>query len=318
MRGFRYSRWDGTQVGFDLDAGSLLDEMTDDLLYHGDLNAAMRRMLQQGFRDRDGRQVEGLREMLERLRERRRETLDRYDLGGPFEDIARRLDEIVEQERDGIERRLEDARQAGDRRREELLDGLARERRQQLDELPPDLAGRISELQSYDFMDDGARQAFDDLVGELRKQLLDTMFNQMTQGMSEMTPEQLARMKDMLAELNRMLEQRARGEEPDFEGVHGALRRLLPREPAEPRRVARADGAPDGPDAADAQLDDSRAAGAAPTAHGLPHGRHGPALAGGGALAQSSAGVPRRRLVTGDALPRRRADAVGSDEQRPR
>ena len=33
-----------------------------------------------------------------------------------------------------------------------------------------------------------------------------------------MSPEQLQRMKDMLAELNHMLEQRERGEEPDFEG----------------------------------------------------------------------------------------------------
>ena len=45
MGRFTYSRWDGTQVGFDLDADSLLEEMTDDLLYHGDLNAAMRRMM---------------------------------------------------------------------------------------------------------------------------------------------------------------------------------------------------------------------------------------------------------------------------------
>ena len=35
---FTYSRWDGTQVGFELDADSILEEITDDLLYHGDLN----------------------------------------------------------------------------------------------------------------------------------------------------------------------------------------------------------------------------------------------------------------------------------------
>ena len=66
--GFRYSRWDGTQTGFDLDAESLLDEMSDDLLYHGDLNAALRRMMQQGFQDRDGNRLQGMREMLEQLR----------------------------------------------------------------------------------------------------------------------------------------------------------------------------------------------------------------------------------------------------------
>ncbi|GIU85541.1 MAG: hypothetical protein KatS3mg009_0056 [Acidimicrobiia bacterium] len=218
MTRFRYSRWDGTQVGFDLDADSLLDEMTDDLLYHGDLHAALRRMMQQGFRDRQGRDVAGLREMLERLRERRREQLDRYDLGGVYEEIAQRLDEIVEQEREGIDRRVDDARRSGDRRREELLEDLARERREQLDRLPPDLAGRVGELQRYDWMDDAARRRFEELMEELRKQLLDSMFNQLHQGMSQMSPEELARMKDMLAELNHMLGQRERGEEPDFEG----------------------------------------------------------------------------------------------------
>ena len=217
MSRFQYSRWDGTQVGFDLDADALLEEMTDDLLYHGDLNAALRRMMQQGFRDRQGRDVDGLRDMLERLRDRRREQLDRYDLGGVYEDIARQLDEIVDQEREGIDRRLDDARQSGDRRREELLEDLARERRQELDQLPPDLAGRVQELQQYDWMDDAARQRFEELMEELKKQLLDSMFNQLQQGMSEMSPEQLQRMKDMLAELNHMLEQRERGEEPDFE-----------------------------------------------------------------------------------------------------
>jgi uncharacterized protein with von Willebrand factor type A (vWA) domain len=175
--------------------------MTDDLLYHGDLNAALRRMMQQGFRDREGRDVDGLREMLERLRERRREQLDRYDLGGVYEDIANTLDEIVEQEREGIDRRLDDARQSGDQRREELLEDLAQQRREQLDQLPPDLAGRVSELQQYDWMDDAARQRFEELMEELKKQLLDSMFNQLQQGMSEMSPEQLQRMKDMLAEL---------------------------------------------------------------------------------------------------------------------
>ena len=43
---FTYSRWDGTQKGFDLDAEGLFGELTDDLLYHGDVNAALRRMMQ--------------------------------------------------------------------------------------------------------------------------------------------------------------------------------------------------------------------------------------------------------------------------------
>ncbi|MEY2570739.1 MAG: hypothetical protein QOE63_1089, partial [Acidimicrobiaceae bacterium] len=71
-RRFRYSRWDGSQTGFDIDADSIFGEITDDLLYHGDLNNALRRMLQSGFRDRNGERMQGLREILEKLRRRRR------------------------------------------------------------------------------------------------------------------------------------------------------------------------------------------------------------------------------------------------------
>lgn len=79
---FRYSRWDGTQVGFDLDADAIFEEITDDLLYHGDLNAALRRLMQQGFRDQDGGDVQGLRELMQRLRDARRERLENTNLGG--------------------------------------------------------------------------------------------------------------------------------------------------------------------------------------------------------------------------------------------
>ncbi len=45
---FTYSRWDGTQKGFDLDAEAVLSELTDDLLYHGDLNSALRQLMREG------------------------------------------------------------------------------------------------------------------------------------------------------------------------------------------------------------------------------------------------------------------------------
>ena len=68
---FTYSRWDGTQKGFDLDADAILSEITDDLLYHGDISAALRRLMRSGMTDADGNRIEGLSEMLERIRERR-------------------------------------------------------------------------------------------------------------------------------------------------------------------------------------------------------------------------------------------------------
>ena len=143
MPRFQYSRWDGTQVGFDFDADDVLAEITDDLLYHGDLNQALRRMMQQGFRDRNGERVAGMRELLERLRRRRKDELERYDLGGVYDDIAERLREVIDMERAGIEELQEEARQSGDERRQEITDEVATERRMQLDLLPPDLAGQI-------------------------------------------------------------------------------------------------------------------------------------------------------------------------------
>ena len=85
------------------------------------------------------------------------------------------------------------------------------------DLLPDDLAGQVQSLQHYDFMDDAARQHFEELMDELRSQLLQNTFNRLSEGMQNMTPEQMARMKDMLADLNRMLEARERGEEPNFQ-----------------------------------------------------------------------------------------------------
>ena len=64
---FAYSRWDGSQAGFDLDADDVFAEIKDDLMYHGDVGHALRRMLQEGFSDRNGRHIEGLQELLERI-----------------------------------------------------------------------------------------------------------------------------------------------------------------------------------------------------------------------------------------------------------
>ena len=214
---FRYSAWDGTQTGFDLDADALLNEINDDLLYHGDINAALRRLMQQGMRDADGNELMGLREMLDRLREQRREMLDRYDLGGVYEDIAEKLREIISAEREGIDRRVDEALSSNDRRREEIVEDLAKQRREELDQIPPDLASTVQALQNYDWMDDSARARFEELMQELRDQLIQSTFSQISEGMENMSPERMAQMKDMLADLNEMLDQRANGEEPDFE-----------------------------------------------------------------------------------------------------
>ena len=215
MARFRYSKWDGTQVGFDFDADDVFAELTDELLYNGDLNQALQRLLQRGFTDRNGERIAGMREMLERLRQRRKEMLDRHDLGGPYEDIAERLRQILDQERQGIDGLVDEARQSGDQRRSEITDEVANERRMELDLLPPDLAGQVQALQEYEWTSSEARQAFDELMDELRSQVMQSYFNQMSSSMSDVSPESLQRMKDMFNELNQMLETRAAGGDTD-------------------------------------------------------------------------------------------------------
>ena len=215
---FRYSPWDGTQTGFELDALDVMEQLTDDLLYHGDLNSALRRMMQQGFEDRNGERMQGLREMLEQLREQRQDLLDRFDLGGVYDDIAGELNEVVAQEREQLERDVQAARDSGDARRTELTEESAAGRNLELDMLPPDLAGKVRGLDDYDFASAEAAQRFEALKDRLREQLVRQAVDQMSGAMQNMSPQDMSRLKDMLAELNQMLETRARGEEPDFDG----------------------------------------------------------------------------------------------------
>ena len=80
-------------------------------------------------------------------------------------------------------------------------------------------------------MDPEAQRLFDELMEHLREQVLGAHFRNMAEGLKNMTPETLARFRDMLAELNQMIEQRARGEEYDFDGFMERYGDLIPDDP---------------------------------------------------------------------------------------
>lgn len=227
----QYSRWDGTQVGFDFDATDIFGEITDDLLYHGDINAALRRMMQEGFDSDNGERMKGLREMMDELRNKRRETLESHDLGGIYDEIAKDLRDVVEAEREAIDELAQEARDSGDARRQELTEQVAAERHLSLDLMSQDLAGMVRDLQNHDFTSSEAREKFEELVEKLREQLMQQYVDQMSGAVENMTPEDMARMKDMFAELNNMLEQRQRGEEPDFDGFMEKFGDFFPENP---------------------------------------------------------------------------------------
>jgi uncharacterized protein with von Willebrand factor type A (vWA) domain len=214
---FTYSRWDGTQRGFDVDVDALLDELTDDLLYHGDVNSALRKLMQEGLRDANGERIAGMREIMEKLREQRQEIQERGDLGGVYSEIADALNDIVDEERHAIENYTEQASNSGDERRAETAKQAAMDRNFRLDMLPDDLAGKVSELQHYDFQSKDAQQRFEQLMEKLREQLMQQHLDQVSSAMQNMSPEDMARMKDMMAALNDMVERRKNGEDPKFE-----------------------------------------------------------------------------------------------------
>jgi uncharacterized protein with von Willebrand factor type A (vWA) domain len=227
---YRYSRWDGSQQLPPFDADDVLDALSEDILAEGDVRRALQRLMQRGLRGTRGGDVPGLRRIVDRLRERRQAELERTHLDGVLDDLAERLERIVEQERAGIERRLHEAERAAmdaapgedqDRARmaEQVLGRAAQQRRDRLDALPPSLAGRLHGLRDYEFMDPAARDAFNALTDELRQQLLQTYFQGLKEGVAGLSPEDLDGVRAMVRDLNALLEKHVSGADTraDFE-----------------------------------------------------------------------------------------------------
>jgi uncharacterized protein with von Willebrand factor type A (vWA) domain len=230
---YDYSEWDGTQQFADLDPDDLLAGLTDDLLAGGDLDDALRRLLRSGFRNADGEQVPGLRDMLDQLRRRRAEMLAEGDPDGRMAELTQQLDAIEQDERAAIDELVEDAHNSGDERRSEVTDDVATERRMALDLQPDDPAGRVSSLQHYDFVSSEARERFEELVEELRREMADTFFEGASDALSSMDSEQMQRMRDAYDALNTMLEQRENGDDldPSFEEFMAQFGDMFPGNP---------------------------------------------------------------------------------------
>ncbi|HEV2967559.1 MAG TPA: VWA domain-containing protein, partial [Candidatus Dormibacteraeota bacterium] len=207
---FRYSRWDGTQKLDDLDAGDVLDALSDDLMNYGDLNAALQRLLRWGTPN-----MPGLEQLLKQLREARERELGRYNLDSTVDQLREQVQDVIDTEKAGIERRQNESESPEAKK---LMDRIARQRNDQLDRLPDDLGGRVKGLRDYEFVDDQARQKFEDLMAKLQKQMVDQMFQGMKGSIQQMQGQDLSRVRDMVRELNAMLEQRMEGRTPNFNG----------------------------------------------------------------------------------------------------
>ena len=245
----RYSRWDGTQK-IELDADDILDALSEDLMEFGDLQQAMRYLMQRGMDTSEGGYIRGLRDMLRQLKEERRERLERFDMGGVMEDIKRQLEEILNMERqtinDWVDKKNEsdpddagkfmddlmrdlgsnmqtDHPAAGDQVSGEgenfsnkMLSDIGEKNKDFIRNLPDDAAGQVKALQDYEFLNTDAQKKFLKLMDQLRQAMTQSFFKDIKNMVDQMSEGDIDRMKNMVKDLNDMLVKKIAGEDPGF------------------------------------------------------------------------------------------------------
>lgn len=233
MSPHRFSAWDGTQDPLGPDLDEVFNRLSEDVFHGWDFETALRRMLSQGWRDRSGQRLMGLEEMTDRLARQRRKQLEKYSLDGVFKDITEKLDNVVRQERQGIDERLT---QVDDETAHRVLDRVAAKRREQLENLPRDPGGAIRELQEYEFMDERAERSFAHLLEEIKKGVVDTYFKEMTAQMQAMSAEDVGQLRAMARDLNRLVREKLEGvpdaqRQSSYEAFLGNWGHLFPNAP---------------------------------------------------------------------------------------
>jgi len=189
------------------DAGRAVDELGDRVLDGSGVRDALRELLQRGA---DG--LRGLDDLQRQVQQRRRSLERSGRMDGMLERARDLLDQAVEQERTALFPDPSDD---------------ARFREAQLDALPPQTARAVRELSEYDWRSPEARQTFEELRDMLRRDVLDQQFRGMKQALQNpASSESRQQLKDMLADLNSLLEKHSRGEDTeqdfrDFMDQHG-------------------------------------------------------------------------------------------------
>jgi uncharacterized protein with von Willebrand factor type A (vWA) domain len=216
VSGYRYGPYTGgpDPLAPLYDARGALDELGESVLGGADPGSALRDLLRRGVQGR-----QGLDDMLRRVRERREEIRRRGRLDGILEQARALLDTAIGQER------AELFPDPGDD---------ARMREAELDSLPADTAQAISRLADYSWRSAAARETFEQLKDLLRREVLDSQFRGMKEALSSPDPEALQRVKDMMADLNEMLDADARGEhtQEDFDAFMERYGDMFPERPA--------------------------------------------------------------------------------------
>ena len=224
---YRYSSWDGTQDIFDIDANQLMDQLSEELLEQGDVMRALREMFRNGVQNQDGQQLSGLKDLMERLKNQRRQKLQQHNMDSVVYDLKEKLEEILKTERQGIDQRRKEAQEQvsqssdEDRSQQEslykLLEGRTQRNLDKLENLTDSLSSQIQDLMDYDFVSPEAQQMFQELLDQLKGQMAQNISQQMQQQMQSMSPEQMAGMREMMNQLNQMMRDKMAGRQPDFD-----------------------------------------------------------------------------------------------------
>lgn len=157
---------------------------------------------------------EGYDDLARRVAEKRRELLQRHNLGGTLQEVQKLLDDAVLAER-------------GQLARDALMDDTDRTLREmQLGNLPTSTAAAVNELSSYDWQSTDAREKFEQIRDMLGREFLDQRFAGMKQALENANQKDHAAVKEMLSDLNDLLATHRRGEDTDqafseFMAKHG-------------------------------------------------------------------------------------------------
>lgn len=196
MRGHRYGAFHSgpDPLAAPPDAGAGVDALARRILGGQSVAEALRDLLRQGMPGR-----RGLQDLAEKLRDRRRSLEQSGRMDGLLEDLRDLLDEALEAERAALFPDPSDD---------------ARFREAVLDAVPKDIGRAVQELSSYDWRSPEARDAFDRIRERLQRDVIDQQFRDLTHGIDRMSsPEARAALKEMMADLNALLEKHQRGED---------------------------------------------------------------------------------------------------------
>ena len=205
---YRYGSWSGGRDPLEppYDVAAALDEIGEAVLDGASARQALRDLLRRGA---DG--LRGLDDLRRQVAKRQRQARSKGQLDGTLQEVRERLEQALTAERRELFPDPSDA---------------ARMRELELDTLPSDTARAVQALKPYDWRSDEARAAYESIEDLLRREVLDSQFKGMKQALESTSPEAMQAVKDMLSDLNAMLEADARGEHTqqqfdDFMAKHG-------------------------------------------------------------------------------------------------